>query len=223
MPPGFVDPPSFLLSMTTLGGEPLAKQRRQARSRRLAGKGQLARRRARRERRSPSSGRFLPRSLKLIKRYTLEPVPPAAAATRTIPATTCSSTSRCRTPATPPQAVAYRLDGPTGLPLEGWWYTHKISQRWFSAAGLRDVVVRFQGNAEQQIDCSTIATGQGRADGPGRVAGLRRRRRRLFFGRLDSRQEVARRRLVRHDRSDPHRPEARRRTRRSASPTSPAA
>ena len=66
-----------------------------------------------------------------------------------------------------PQSVAYRLDGPTGLPLEGWWYTHKISQRWFSAAGLRDVVVRFRGQPEQQIDCATIADDKAQPMGQG--------------------------------------------------------
>lgn len=35
-------------------------------------------------------------------------------------------------------AVAYRQLGPTGLPLEGWWYAHKINRGWGSA-GIRDV------------------------------------------------------------------------------------
>ena len=39
--------------------------------------------------------------------------------------------------------VAYRLDGPTGLPTEGWWYANKISRGFFEAAGLRDIVVGF--------------------------------------------------------------------------------
>ncbi|REJ89832.1 MAG: membrane protein insertase YidC [Planctomycetota bacterium] len=37
-----------------------------------------------------------------------------------------------------PQTVAYRLDGPTGLPTSGWWYANKIQREWFSAGGLRD-------------------------------------------------------------------------------------
>ncbi|HUY33586.1 MAG TPA: membrane protein insertase YidC [Pirellulales bacterium] len=38
--------------------------------------------------------------------------------------------------------VAYRLDGPTGLPTEGWWYaaSSKISPHWWDSPGLRDVV-----------------------------------------------------------------------------------
>ncbi len=38
-----------------------------------------------------------------------------------------------------PVKVAIRQEGPTGMTLEGWWYSVKISQAWFSAAGHRDV------------------------------------------------------------------------------------
>jgi len=38
------------------------------------------------------------------------------------------------------QQIAYRLDGPNGLPLEGWWYSNKIHPTKFSAAGARDVL-----------------------------------------------------------------------------------
>ena len=34
--------------------------------------------------------------------------------------------------------VAYLLDGPTGMPVEGWWYSRKIGRTW-SGGGLRDV------------------------------------------------------------------------------------
>ncbi len=58
-----------------------------------------------------------------------------------------------------PQDVAYRLDGPTGLPLEGAWYATKISQGgMFSTAGMRDVMVRFNGskNEVDQASCAQI-------------------------------------------------------------------
>lgn len=45
-----------------------------------------------------------------------------------------------------PQKVAYRLDGPTGLPTEGWWYLRRIGREWFQNLGLRAVTVRFEGN-----------------------------------------------------------------------------
>ncbi len=34
--------------------------------------------------------------------------------------------------------LAYQLDGPNGLPQEGWWYTSKISRDW-GGVGIRDV------------------------------------------------------------------------------------
>jgi YidC/Oxa1 family membrane protein insertase len=37
------------------------------------------------------------------------------------------------------QEVAYRLDGPTGLPTEGWWYSSKLHPKMFLGAGARDV------------------------------------------------------------------------------------
>ncbi|MCA9240138.1 MAG: YidC/Oxa1 family insertase periplasmic-domain containing protein, partial [Planctomycetales bacterium] len=46
-----------------------------------------------------------------------------------------------------PQSVAYELEGPNGLPIEGYWYANKIGRKangagaW-SGVGLRDVIVR---------------------------------------------------------------------------------
>ena len=39
-----------------------------------------------------------------------------------------------------PLELSYRVDGPTGLPLEGWWYTYKTHPTKFGSAGVRDVV-----------------------------------------------------------------------------------
>lgn len=49
-----------------------------------------------------------------------------------------------------PHQVAYQLDGPTGLPLEGWWYASKVSHYWFKGVGLRDVIASF-GPAEPNV------------------------------------------------------------------------
>jgi YidC/Oxa1 family membrane protein insertase len=35
--------------------------------------------------------------------------------------------------------VSYRLDGPTGLPLEGWWYSAKLHPNMWAGAGARDI------------------------------------------------------------------------------------
>jgi YidC/Oxa1 family membrane protein insertase len=52
--------------------------------------------------------------------------------------------------------IAYQLDGPTGLPLEGGWYAQKTGPTW-SRFGIRDVVVKFQENNGQVIPNGTIA------------------------------------------------------------------
>ena len=40
------------------------------------------------------------------------------------------------------QKIAYRLDGPNGLPLEGWWYSNKVHPKMFRIAGSRDIIWR---------------------------------------------------------------------------------
>ena len=52
--------------------------------------------------------------------------------------------------------VAYQLDGPTGLPIEGWWYAAKVSRSW-GAVGLRDVAVAFGSSVGQLVSCQKIA------------------------------------------------------------------
>ena len=47
------------------------------------------------------------------------------------------------------QSWAYRLDGPTGLPTEGWWYINKIHPTSFAACGARDVAFRAEGTGHR--------------------------------------------------------------------------
>ena len=56
-----------------------------------------------------------------------------------------------------PTRVVYALDGPTGLPTEGWWYAARIARDWGTLA-VRDVAMRFDG--EQ----STLVSGLKMAD-----------------------------------------------------------
>lgn len=55
-----------------------------------------------------------------------------------------------------PQTVAYELDGPNGLPIEGAWYARKMSNSW-SAVGLRDVAVRVGSGPVKLVSCPSIA------------------------------------------------------------------
>ena len=59
--------------------------------------------------------------------------------------------------------VAYALDGPTGLPTEGWWYTQRVARDWGSLA-VRDVAVRFVG--KQGAITSGLKIADGTLDHP---------------------------------------------------------
>lgn len=54
-----------------------------------------------------------------------------------------------------PHSVAYQLDGPTGLPTEGWWYASRIG-----VASLRDVAVKLQNNSVKLVDGLPLAQRQ---------------------------------------------------------------
>lgn len=47
------------------------------------------------------------------------------------------------------QRLAYRLDGPNGLPVEGWWYMTKIHPKTFESAGARDIVCKTEGEGRR--------------------------------------------------------------------------
>jgi YidC/Oxa1 family membrane protein insertase len=55
-------------------------------------------------------------------------------------------------------ALAYRLNGPTGLPLEGWWYSTKLSPKMWAAAGARDIVWDQPGHNHKLLGCPQIVS-----------------------------------------------------------------
>jgi YidC/Oxa1 family membrane protein insertase len=55
-----------------------------------------------------------------------------------------------------PIQLAYSLDGPSGLPLEGWWYSLKVHPSRFGAAGIRDIVYRSRGSRHEMVTCPAI-------------------------------------------------------------------
>ncbi len=59
--------------------------------------------------------------------------------------------------------VAYALDGPTGLPTEGWWYSQRVARDWGSLA-VRDVAVRFVG--KQGVITSGLKIADSKLDHP---------------------------------------------------------
>ena len=59
--------------------------------------------------------------------------------------------------------VAYQLDGPTGLPTEGWWFASRISPEW-GGAGVRNTVLMMQGKPATLI--SPMQIGDNKVDPP---------------------------------------------------------
>jgi YidC/Oxa1 family membrane protein insertase len=102
--------------------------------------------------------RRLPGGLGVAKEYRLAVAPAAAdAATEGPRAYALELVVELRSP-DGETTVAYALDGPTGLPTEGWWYAQRIARDWGSLA-VRDVAIRFAGAP------STIVSGLKIADG----------------------------------------------------------
>jgi YidC/Oxa1 family membrane protein insertase len=61
------------------------------------------------------------------------------------------------------RTVAYQLDGPTGLPTEGWWYTSRPGRSW-GGVGVRDTAEMLQGRDPALI--SPMQTAAGKLDPP---------------------------------------------------------
>ena len=51
--------------------------------------------------------------------------------------------------------LEYTIDGPNGLPTEGWWYAARVSRSWGSL-GVRDVAMRFVGEPSTLISGLTL-------------------------------------------------------------------
>jgi YidC/Oxa1 family membrane protein insertase len=51
--------------------------------------------------------------------------------------------------------VAYRLDGPTGLPTENWWFTRKIGRTW-TGMRLRDIVLHTERTGALMFDSGRV-------------------------------------------------------------------
>jgi YidC/Oxa1 family membrane protein insertase len=189
-PADFVDPPSFLVGLSRLGDKTFAADAAAQAAKwlkddahtkddleyiRLSAAGQLAKWLqeghwdvTEHDESSVTFERAIPDlKLKLIKRYTLAPVPAGSRSDENYPGYGFQLDVELQNTGDAAQSVAYRLDGPNGLPVEGWWYAHKISQRWFSGAGLRDVAVRYHNAAEVQIDCATITDDKAEPMGQG--------------------------------------------------------
>ncbi len=96
--------------------------------------------------------------LEALKSYRLVQVPPDARDDRTFPGYHLDFEVALRNIGSEPRQVAYQLDGPTGLPFEGWWYAHKVGRRWGSV-GVRDLAIQKDDGRFDLLGSKAIADG----------------------------------------------------------------
>jgi len=70
------------------------------------------------------------------------------------------------------QRLAYQLDGPTGLPLEGWWYSYKVHPTAWSGAGARDVVWEEPDTGKHGMKTGSMIAGEYKEDSKDKYKGL---------------------------------------------------
>lgn len=154
-PKGFQDPPSMLLTLQQVGEESIDEDAAELPGISLIkANWEIVEKTATVaafRRRLPAQG------VEIIKRYRLATVPEEEHDDRDYPAYHLMLEIELRNVAGVDQTLAYRLDGPTGLPTEGWWYSSKISRQWGSV-GIRDVVARFYEKSPEMFGCATIVT-----------------------------------------------------------------
>ena len=103
---------------------------------------------------------LIDRGLVVIKRFRLAKVDPADIDNPVAPAYHLQFSVEVKNVGDKPHKVAWRMDGPNGLPLEGAWYAMKISPNMRGGAGMRDVVVGFVANRQRNyglVSATTIA------------------------------------------------------------------
>ncbi len=169
VPDDFKSPPSFLMTLAELDDQKLAADKpiagidlEEANWRRVEsddakdGSESVAF-----ERRLAGSG------LVVTKRYVLRKAPEKEADGETLPGYDLTVEITIKNDGDAKRDVAYRLDGPNGLPIEGWWYATKIGRNW-GGVGLRDVIGRYYGDDPKQFGAATIAAGDAKLfEGPG--------------------------------------------------------
>jgi len=94
--------------------------------------------------------------LEIVKRYKIAQVDPNNPGA---PAYHLTLDVEIRNIGSETRKVAYQLDGPTGLPIEGWWYATRISRQW-SGAGIRDTALLLHDRDPALFSPMQIATGK---------------------------------------------------------------
>ncbi|MGE0607510.1 MAG: YidC/Oxa1 family insertase periplasmic-domain containing protein [Pirellulales bacterium] len=109
---------------------------------------------------TPSSVEFVQTlpddGLEIVKRYRLASA--GEEADSNTPLYHLDLTVEIRNTKSKPAEVAYQLDGPTGLPTEGWWYANKQSRTW-SGVGVRDIAI-YNFDGPTLLSCVSVAEEQ---------------------------------------------------------------
>ena len=146
VPDGYNAPPSCLLTLQKVGQAQLSDKLEEIAGVRLLDSNWEV------TARDESSVAFRQRvaeyGLEVIKRYRLATTEGAEDSEAGAPAYHVTLDIEIRNLSAAPLDVAYRLDGPNGLPLEGWWYANKVGREW--TVGLRDIVARHVGADDPQ-------------------------------------------------------------------------
>lgn len=95
-------------------------------------------------------------SLELVKRFRVSPGPLGESPTTEAAGYRLTMEIEIHNLGAKPIDISYRLCGPTGLVMEGWWYSYKVHPTQFSAAGARDIVWRAEGQPHQLFVGSAI-------------------------------------------------------------------
>ena len=94
--------------------------------------------------------------LEIVKRYRLAPAEQIKTVDGANPLHHLRIELELQNRGSEPLDVSYRLDGPNGLTLEGWWYLSKIHRQMFASAGARDILYRTAGQLEQMVGTSEV-------------------------------------------------------------------
>jgi YidC/Oxa1 family membrane protein insertase len=158
--PEKTDPMSFLLTLEKLDDQELAAGKEELPGLTMR-TGNWKLERGKQENELAFSYKLPEQDLEIVKHFRLAEVPAKDAADSNFPAYHLELTVELRNGGKRQHTVAYRLDGPTGLPTEGSWYAYKISPVWWDSPGLRDVVVGFKKSAKRStytlVSCRKVA------------------------------------------------------------------
>ncbi len=104
------------------------------------------------------------RGLAITKTYRLAQVPEKSRTDADYPAYHLEFEIEIRNVGSQPHKVAYRLDGPNGLPTEGAWYATRVTRS--GGSGLRDFIIRAGDRPPVMVGATYIATNKAQARWP---------------------------------------------------------